>query len=93
MTVNEVYAINIQPRSIMKVTRCSVEEVEGQRNLFLNWMNETSTKFLSQMDAWSVYVGILPAYLEQLFDDLNDMGDEEFETEMVLNRSYQQAGK
>lgn len=57
MTVNEVYAMNIQPRQIVEVTECKPEEIEQERGKFLLWLNKLGKKFQSQLDAWNVYRG------------------------------------
>lgn len=89
MNINEVYAMNIQPRTIIKATDCKLEEVELERGKFLEWMNKVGKKFASQMDAWAVYVGLsFPlAQIKQIYS-FEDMSNEEFEEMMYTHRAY-----
>lgn len=88
MNVNEVYAMNIQPRTILKATECKPEEVEQERGKFLEWMNKVGKKFLSQMDAWAVYVGLEFSFKQFEQIELNEMSNQEFEEMMYVHRAY-----
>lgn len=58
MTINEVYAINIQSRQIVERIKCKPNDydtIEKERGNFLKWLNKSDRVFNNQLDAWNFY--------------------------------------
>lgn len=76
MDTLEVYALNIQPAQIEKIMPISdrkPENIEKERNHFLNWLRDMElggARFESQLSAWETYC----LYIEF---DMFDAGEEE----------------
>lgn len=78
MTVNEVYALNIQSRQIVERIKCKPddkESIEKERENFLKFINNSKHIFNNQDDAWKFYDG----------QNISDVYDEEDYEELLEN--------
>lgn len=91
MTINEVYALNIQSRQIIKRIKCKSEDkdsIEKERGNFLKWLNKRSeigVSFNNQEDAWKFYdsQNVSDVYdendYEELLENVQNSMDREFD--------------
>lgn len=83
MSINEVYAINIQPRQFVRDLRVFPDDIETEREKFLQWLNEVDKNFQSQMDAWNVYIAPFFSISYEI-RYMNDLNEDAFVLETIL---------
>lgn len=82
MTVNEVYAMNIQPSQVVARLGCSLDDVDvidEERRVFLDWLN-VREMYPDQVMAWNEYdfVNWVDRTLHQI-DESEDINEESIE--------------
>lgn len=88
MNTHEVFAINIQPRQFITDLRVKPEDVETERAKFLCWLESIRKQFMSQMDAWNVWVSyVAPSATLDAIKYTSDKSDDEIEFDAILNRA------
>jgi hypothetical protein len=88
MTINEVYALNIQSRQIIERIKCKKEDkkaIEKERGNFLKFLDKSGHNFSSQEDAWRFYDGqnIGDVYDETDYEELLDSVQNSMDRELV----------